>query len=179
MIKEIFEIEPKLTFRKNENTVDIRMFRKDLFNFLIREVGLKSSPKFERMIIPKKYLNKKLELKIIKGLFDTDGHVSITKNNGILYPRLELKISKSPVQKQVIEILKNNNFNIKTEVLSTKLMRLRLNGRNELIKWMNKIGTSNERHLEKINQINLARAGFEPATFNQTLLPNIFRVSRQ
>ncbi|GEM_PF-765391 len=165
IMKHLFGIEPKLSFKKNENAVDIRVFNKEIIHFVIKEIGLKKSPKWNRAEIPKIYFGNYLENYVLKGLFDTDGCVSITKNNGILYPRLELKICPSPMQRQIVEILKRNRFNYKVENLDKGKIRIRLNGKDEMLRWLNLIGTNNPKHLNKI--MSIAEDGFEPSTYTQ------------
>ena len=65
--------------------------------------------------VPKKYMKDKLFSLILRGLFDTDGSVTIFNNNGILYPRIEIKICPSPAQKQIIEILDRLNLRYKIQ----------------------------------------------------------------
>src|SRR3989338_3777370 len=110
LIDSLFEVSPLMRFRKNEQTLDILLFNKGLVNFLTQNVGLRTAPKFERATIPNGFLNTDLELFVLRGLFDTDGCVVITNNNGTIYPRLELKIIKSPMRQQVVDILRRNGF---------------------------------------------------------------------
>ena len=149
LFKKIFGIEPKLNYKKSENTVDIRCFKKELLIFLTEKVGLKLSPKWNNVLIPKYYLISPYNKLVLKGLFDTDGCLSIFKNNNVLYPRLELKVSPSPMQKQVADILKERGFRFTIQNLERGKIRIRLSGKSQLEKWLVDVGFSNKIHLEK------------------------------
>ncbi len=115
----------------------------------LQNVGFVLAPKWKRAIIPSCFLRPELELFVVRGYFDTDGSVVITNNNGTIYPRLEMKISPSPMQAQFIDILKRNNFHFGVYDIGRGKVRIQLNGIQQLKKWYEKIGFSNHRHLEK------------------------------
>lgn len=152
LVEDLFGVTARLCYRES-NSVDIRSLRRDVLEFLTKQVGLKLSPKWERAIIPKQYMNNILELRVLRGLFDTDGSVVLTNNNGIIYPRLEIKMCPSPMQKQVIDILKRRNFNLRVRGLDKNKIQINLNGKTELKKWLDLIGFSNKKHLTKAKSI--------------------------
>ncbi len=160
LMKLLFQIEPRVSYKKNENTVDIRTFRKGVLNFLVERVGLELSPKVNSARIPERFIGNNLELYVLRGLFDTDGSVVLTKNNGILYPRLELRICPSPMQEQVIEILERREFDFKVQKLDGGKIRVRLNGRKELGRWLRVVGTSNLKHVRRGKRILKNSAGW-------------------
>lgn len=149
-MKEIFLVEPKINLKKNENTKDIRIFKKEKVDFAINNIGLKLSPKWNRMEILQTYFKKNFYPFILKGLFDTDGSVTIFKNNGILYPRIEIKICPSPIQEQIKDILNELNLNYKIQYLEKRMIRIRISGVSKLQKWFKIIGSSNPVHLNKM-----------------------------
>ena len=151
LIRQLFKIKPQIKIRKNENTLDILIFKKDLLNFLLNEVDLKISPKRNKAKIPSFYLKNKFELFVLKGYFDTDGCIASVNNNGILYPRIEMKICKSPMQRQFIDILRRNNFRFESYKIENENIRIQLNGVKELKKWHNLIGFSNSKNIERCN----------------------------
>lgn len=79
---------------------------------LTEEIGLESGPKFGKVRIPSWVFKNHLELDSLRGLFDTDGCVAFDKQNREVpyYPRLEVKISPSPLSHQVPEVLTRYNF---------------------------------------------------------------------
>lgn len=152
LIKDILDVKPKVYYKKKENVVDIGVYRKDKFFWVRDELGLKVSPKWNRMEIPRKYSKGKLALPILRGLFDTDGCLSIFNNNGVLYPRIEIKICPSPTQKQFVKILKEFNFKFTIQNLEKGKIRIRISGIKELRKWFKLVGSSNKIHIEKVKR---------------------------
>ena len=159
LLEKLFGIRPFRSIRKNENTLDLLIFGRTFVNFLMNVIGLSLSPKKDNAIIPKFYMRNKLELSILRGYFDTDGCVAIVNNNGTLYPRLEMKICRSPMQSQFIEILERNNFRFGAYVIDNDNIRVQLNGLKELKKWNELVGFSNSKNSERYRKM-VARVGF-------------------
>ena len=152
LIENIFEIKPQINKRKNENAVDLFVFNKEIIIFLINNVGLKLSPKWNRALIPETFLKNKLDLAIVRGYFDTDGALVTANNNGTIYPRLEMKVCPSPMQSQFIEILNKYNFNFGAYNIGKGKVRIQLNGKGQLKKWIGLVGFSNKKNLNKIKR---------------------------
>lgn len=152
LVKELFGVEPKIEFRKNENTVDVLLFKKGILLFLINEVGMKLSPKWGRAKIPEKVLLEGYGRDVLRGYFDTDGSVVVTDNNGTIYPRLEMKICPSPMKEQFIELLKKEGFKFGAYEIGKGEVRIQLNGKEQLKKWIEKVGFRNQKHIEKAKQ---------------------------
>lgn len=111
IFEQLFDIRPSVSKRKGEKTCDIRCFRKELFDFLVDEAGMKVSPKWNKARIPGEiFSNAGLQKHVLRGYFDTDGSVVLTDNNRTLYPRLEMKICPSPMQTQLVDILEQLDF---------------------------------------------------------------------
>ena len=156
LIKELFEIEPIIKPRNyEENTTDIFLFKKEIILFLTNETGLKLSPKWDRAVIPKKFLTNSLELNVLRGYFDTDGSLVTTNNNGTIYPRLEMKVCPSPMQSQFISMLRKHDFNFGAYQIGKGKVRIQLNGKVQLKRWLELIGFSNEKHMKKITRFTL------------------------
>jgi hypothetical protein len=153
-IEELFGIKPKKFFRKGENTCDVRLFHRDIIKFVLNDVGMMISPKWKRAKIPEFYLNNELELLVLRGYLDTDGCVTITNNNGILYPQIEMKICPSPMQNQFIDILKRRGFRFQVNDIGKGKVRIRLNGKKQVYKWNKEIGFSNPKHAKKLLNFN-------------------------
>ena len=152
LITKILGVEPVIYYKKNENTADIRTFRKKKILYVLNEIGLKISPKWNRMEIPEKYFKKEFFPFILRGLFDTDGCLSVFNNNGTKYPRIEIKICPSPAQKQFVEILDKLEFRYTIQKLDKGKIRIRISGVKELKKWLGIIGSSNNSHIQKAEQ---------------------------
>lgn len=155
LVKEIFDVDAKIKFRKTENALDIHIFKIKIINFLLDEVGLKESPKWNRQIVPKIFMNNYLEKSILRGYFDTDGSVVITRKDKTPYPRLEMKICPSPMKDNLIEILKHQKFHFGNYSIDNGRTRIQINGRIQTKRWLNLIGISNPLQLERLQKIAL------------------------
>lgn len=99
---------------------------------------------------PARYLSKSLRKYVLRGLFDTDGSVVVTDNNGHKYPRLEIKISPSPMQNQIINIVTASGFNCNIYKLNKEKVRLQINGVKELKRWKRLVGSNNPKHIKRM-----------------------------
>ncbi len=153
LLKEILETEPRVYYKSKENAVDIATYRKNIYYLVINDIGLEKSPKWGKMRIPDKYSKGKLSLLVLKGLFDTDGHLSIFNNNGIIYPRIEIRLCPSPAQQQINRILDEFEFVYRIQNLERGKTRVRISGMNQLKRWFDLIGSSNSVHMEKAKKL--------------------------
>ena len=151
LLTGLFNTKIKIRHRKNENTSNLFIFNKKLIEELINEVGLVPSPKWNRAKIPDWILCDKFKKFVLRGYFDTDGCVVRTNNNGTIYPRLEMKISPSPMQDQFVAILKGIGFNFGVYDIGKGKVRIQINGKKGLKKWSDEIGFSNKKHKDKCN----------------------------
>ena len=136
--------------RKEDNTTDLFVFKKHII-FQLLELGLKKAPKWNRAIIPKQFMKKNYKKYVLKGYFDTDGSVVHANNGGKKYPRLEMKISPSPMQEEFIEIFGSFDFNHKIYDIGKGKIKIQMNGKKQLKKWKNCIGFSNQKHINRAN----------------------------
>ncbi len=148
LFSTLFNIDLIDKTRKNENTRDLFCFKRNLIRFLVKKYGLVYSPKWLRAKVPDGCISHMSH--VIKGYFDTDGCVVKTKNNGKDYFRLEMKISPSPMQNQFVDFFNNSNFNARIVKLDRGKIKLQLNGKIQLEKWLCQIGFNNTRHLKKV-----------------------------
>jgi len=142
----LFYEKPIIKYRKKENAVDVFLFKRKVLNYMSK-LGLVYSPKWKRAKIPSKFL--KFGTNVLRGYFDTDGCVVVTNNNGTIYPRLEMKICPSPMQKQFIEILSKCDFKFGVYDIGDGKVRIQMNGKKQLRKWLDIVGFGNEKHLIK------------------------------
>ena len=146
LIESIFGKKPKFHKRKGINAVDVYLLGENNLLFLT-DLGMVLSPKWNRAIVPEKFMISPLDKLVIRGYMDTDGCIAAVNNNGIRYPRIEMKISPSPMQPQLIQILKNNGFKPQVNRLEKGKVRVVLAGMGNLRKWVDSIGFSNSRNL--------------------------------
>ncbi len=159
IFKKLFGVELHQSFRKSEKTCDLRIFRREIVMFFLNSLDMDLAPKWNKSKIPNLYIDNNFEIDVLRGYFDTDGSVVITNNNGVTYPRLEMKICPSPMQDQFIKILTNLGFKFGVYQIGKGEIRIQINGKKELFRWISKIWFSNPKHIRKI-----ARVGFEPTT---------------
>jgi len=152
LVENIFGLKPILKYRKNENTADLFLFKKECLNKIL-DLGVKLSPKRNNALIPGDFVGNALELDVLRGYFDTDGSVVITNNNGVIYPRLEMKVCPSPMQKQFSEILRRRGFRFGFYNCGNGEKRIQMNGKKQLEKWTKRIGFHNSKHITKANRI--------------------------
>jgi hypothetical protein len=158
LVEDLFGLRPLKRIKVEENTLDLLIFGKDTVNFLIYDVGMKLSPKMNRAKIPEKYFDNSFELMVLRGYFDTDGCLAIVNNNGNLYPRLEMKVCKSPMQRQFVDIIRRNGFRFGCYKIGNGSVRIQLNGFNEMKRWYKTVGFSNSRILKRYRKM-VARVG--------------------
>ena len=146
---QLFDSNIIIKYRRNENTSELFMFKRKTIDFIIDKIGLLPSPKWERARIPNWIFDQNLERFVLRGYFDTDGCVVITDNNGTRYPRLEMKVSPSPMQNQFVKILNQLGFNFGVYNIGKGKVRIQINGEKELAKWNKLVGFSNPKHQRK------------------------------
>jgi len=148
-LEKLFEAKVVAEYRKTENTANLYIFKRSLIRKLLDEVGLIPSPKWNRAKIPEWIIEKKLETHFLRGFFDTDGCLVRTNNNGITYPRLEIKVCPSPMQSQFIDILNKFEFRFGVYPIGSGKVRVQLNGKKQLLRWNQLVGFHNIKHREK------------------------------
>ena len=145
LLREIFGVSPYAYKRRNEKTLDIIVKDRRTVEYFLN-LGMVLAPKWKRAIIPKGYLNGRLGLMVIRGYMDTDGCVTVFDNNGTLYPRIEMKVCPSPMQAQLIKILKKQGFEPRVNNIGKGKRRIMLAGKQKLKKWYYEVGFSNGRN---------------------------------
>ncbi|MFH0973216.1 MAG: LAGLIDADG family homing endonuclease [Candidatus Micrarchaeota archaeon] len=149
LFSAVLGFKPLIRKRRGENTCDILTFRRDAVFFLLNEVHLKLSPKWNRAKIPRTFMNRAFGARVLRGYFDTDGATIIYNNNGTVYPRLEMKIMPSPMQKQLQTLLKKLGFKFTARRLEKGKLLVRLNGKQQVERWFSIVGTKNPVHSKK------------------------------
>jgi len=161
LMKDVLGVAPIVSKIKGQNTINISIFRKHIIGKLL-VLGLRKSPKWKRAIVPEQFMTYELGKHVLRGYFDTDGCVVIANNNGTRYPRLEMKISPSPMQVQLISLLKMYGFTFGVYDIGRGKVRIQMNGLRPLQKWTDIVGFSNEKHGAK------AESFLENGTFNNS-----------
>ncbi|PIN89215.1 hypothetical protein COU61_03190 [Candidatus Pacearchaeota archaeon CG10_big_fil_rev_8_21_14_0_10_35_13] len=125
-------------------------YSKGLSEFKHKVLGIPKGNKLGRLEVPEKILdskNKKIYGAFIRGLFDTDGGVSIikTKNN---YSFVTITIKSEKLISQVKEMLKKLGI-----IASGGKWEVRVNGTVMLKKWLRDIGSNNPKNLRRLEGV--------------------------
>ena len=173
LIKKLFNVNPSIYLKKNQNTRYVRILSKGIFNYLLK-IGFKKGKK-EQISIPKWIKNNdEFMIYFIKGLADTDFSLVLVKKPSIkfeYYPIVSLKMKSKILVKEVGNFLKKEGFKIniiEDEIQKDKrgyndsvTSSLRISGRSNLEKWIKQIGFRNKKHLDKYNKYIRSISGTE------------------
>ena len=159
LIKELFNVSPRYIEKKNQNSIYLRIRSKVIFNYLLNndfKKGRKGNIKIPAWVIN----NKEFMKYFIKGLFDTDGCISIKNKEGKKYPVISITSKSNLLLLDVMNYVKSIEINsyITRYVhinprYTHKLItyKLQVNGYSNLNLWFNLIGSSNKRNINKYN----------------------------
>ena len=160
--RELFEKLQELIFKEWNKEAKIKfreralrmVFRsKEISNFLIRELGLPyGEGKCEKVEIPKVILKDwNLARHTIRGIMDTDGTIFVSKKPRVKkYPTMEITTTSPVLAEQLREILLEQGFRVgnirrfKSKLSKRMSHRVPLYGKENVRKWINKIGFSNK-----------------------------------
>ena len=164
--KEVFGFSLKIKHFDKGTTFGFRIFSKSLVLYLTKIIGLPLGPKYKSLKIPPKILsNKKRSKYFIKGLFDTDGSISFKKRykDYPYYPVISLSSKSDSFTRKIACWLKERNFKIvekynykvldkRVKLGYTLISKIEMNGKNNLVLWLNTVGFSSPKHLKKIKE---------------------------
>lgn len=108
-------------------------------------IGLPYGKKVERIEIPKAVLearNKEVYRSLIRGLFDTNGNVSVIRGN---YPRISITIKSRKLIEKLADILRKMGF-----IPYSNSEYLSLNGPTMFKKWLKEINSNNPKNINKL-----------------------------
>jgi len=156
IIKKLYKYEPKIYFKKNENTVIVVINSKRIVEQKInlglpigKKITLREIPQFIRK-------NENLTSHFIRGLADADFSVTFKKSKNGTYTelRIEYFTNNYALAKFVVSSLRSMRFKCSFEESlrheKHKEYRIRIYGKKHLQLWMQKIGFFNPKHLSKI-----------------------------
>lgn len=171
IIKNLFNITPKLYVRENQNTVRLIINSKEIVNFL-KEEGFPLGKKGN--ITPPNWIinESKFFSKYVRGIFDTDGYLTLKNKEGKKYPVIGISSISKPLLNSIKEFLNKldissylgkrvvNNERYKKQLIEYKLQ---ISGKKNIFLFFDKIGSNNKRNLLKYNEYMRIR-GVEPRT---------------
>lgn len=169
IIKQLFGLDCKITFRKNCNALVLHLYSKRVFCLFTERFDFKPGNKIYTTKIPEEILSagEKYTFATIRGIFDTDGCIFFDKRGiyGKPYPRIVIQIASAPLYFQLKEILGRHFSIYASKKRNRRAYCVEIYGHNQFEKWMKLIGFSNKKHLNRIvnNLVNKVEAGIEPA----------------
>lgn len=151
--KNIFKLINRTGYieeKRDNNTLEFKFGHKQFFIFLSETLKFPIGIKNNLEIHPSIYsLGYEKIRHVIRGIFDTDGSFYLEKNKkGVpSYPCISIHMMEPKLMKQIVETLRLGGFSV---IFEESNCQLRLKGHKQLLKWMNEIGSSNPKHLNKI-----------------------------
>ncbi len=165
LFKDLFGLPLQPSYFDNNTTFGIRLWSKQLVQYLVEEIGLPQGKKYDKLKIPPLfYKNKELTRSFIAGVIDTDFCLSVGKRN---YPRLRGVSKSESFINEIRQFLISDGFfvakhkrayydpRVKKVVTTYEIC---LSGREQFELWLEKIGTRHIRYFEKIKKVEGLKA---------------------
>ena len=135
-----------------DNTLRLTIYSKQFHNLLTKRFKFPAGKKTHTVTMPEEIIksgNQDLINRCIRGIFDTDGCVFTDKRKAykLPYMRIALGMKSKELIKQVNELLLRQGI---ASTMTKNLDKLQINGAENCRKFVEKIGFSNRRHLDKI-----------------------------
>ncbi len=153
IVERIRSKKVRIKKRPSQGKLEMGFCDKKMF-LLFKNIGFPVGKKGKKLKISS-FFGEKYYREIIKGYFATDGCLVLTNNNGIIYPRIEFSSISKVLLKQVLDYLKKEGIqgslyvSHKYENNWNNLYRIQFNGKNNLEKFIEKIGFTNPKHKKK------------------------------
>ena len=151
LFKDLFNRETTLHKRKDENTIVLKFIDKKIFYELSKHCPI--GKKYDKLQIPDSIKGSKTFMTwFIRGLFDTDGNVTLSKQHRTVhyYPRIEIRGITKQFLTDVLNYLRNLGFYGSLSKGYCNSYRLEVPGFKNLVRWCNMIGSSNPKQIRKI-----------------------------
>jgi len=153
-VGDLFDLKGRIYKSKEKNSSYLKFNSTELCKMFVNRFGFPNGPKAYSVKIPKEILLAKKEFlfSTIRGIFDTDGCVYFDKRKSYSkpYPRISLCIKSKPLSDQLYEIL-SEDFRVYKIKNNRGDQGVEIYGREQIRKWVDLIGFSNPRHLNKLN----------------------------
>ena len=157
LLLDLFDIEVTPKYR-GPNSYGIQTCKKPIIKFFL-DNGFKPGSKVYTVSIPRciKEDSVKIKREFIRGLFDTDGCVIFEKNRTPFhyYPRIEFGFASKSLSRDLFDLFIELNFrphqwkNVRKDGID---FRVALAGFKNLDKWINEIGSSNLKHINRMKE---------------------------
>tara|TARA_Y100000034_G_C6824905_1_gene371852 strand:- start:104 stop:1081 length:978 start_codon:yes stop_codon:yes gene_type:complete len=156
-IKTLFDRDAYFKEKPKYNAIELQISHKQLLNTLNKKFGFPIGKKINLKISDVIYsLGYDKVRHTIRGIFDTDGSFYLDKTPvRNPYPCISIQMKAPVLINQLYNILIKQDFRV---VYRENKNMITLKGRKQLNKWMDEIGSSNPKHLNKINAL-VAQSG--------------------
>ena len=165
LFKETFEKEIQIKLRKKENALFIRFSDKSLF-YIFKSLGLPVGKKYASLAIPKGVVSHNHFQAFVRGLFDTDGCLILSKQHRKVhyYPRIEITSKSKGFLMEILKRLKALGFYGSVSHKGNDNYRLEIPGFKNLELWLKSVGSSHPLKREKLKKGRKSASG---ETFRQ------------
>ena len=161
LIKNLFNVEPHIYIRENQNVLRLIIYSKELIKS-INKLGFPLGRK--GFITPPSWIteNPIFFKKFIRGFFDTDGNLCLKNKEGKKYPVLSLNSKSKFLLIEIQKFLKSYNINSYLGMHTDRNSRyikevicykLQISGRNNVSMFYNLIGSNNDRNVNRYKEI--------------------------
>ncbi len=152
-LKQFTGHDAKIIIRTNHlgKWLKLQFYNKKFVEFFVQELKIQS-PKALTVKIPSQYLDWEFSRHILRGIFETDGSLYFSRfkpGDEPKYPRLEFKTASIDLAKQILEILKRQNFRAYFMKKTDRAYTVTLNGYEMLDKWVKEVGFSTQKNKTK------------------------------
>lgn len=141
LIEKLFGIKPRIRPREDEHKFEIVINSKVATQYILK-LGFPNGAKKDKLSIPPWVLKENNFLtSFLRGVMDTDGSIFFAKRGTYKmneYPVIEIKMHDKKFIKKLRKSIKFLKFNC-----NGKKFKIQLNGKENLEKWINKIGVNN------------------------------------
>ena len=149
LINNIFNT--KTHIYEQENGLRLTIYSKKIFETLRDQLDFPVGKKGQITIPKSLIVTNECKLRLIRGLFDTDGSIHLQRNK---YPVIAITTTSEKLAKQVQDLL--NEFNFGAYICKSKgkirdAFRVTIFGKQKVLKWKELIGSSNPYHIKRIN----------------------------
>ena len=160
IIKELFDVVPKIRRHKHSKAIDIIVNRRLLVDFC-QKFGFKMGNKVKNQVDIPEWIKKNqiFSCECVRGLVDTDGcffkHSYIVGKKKYSYLKIAFTSASYPLTTSVAKILINFGFSVR---ISKNQRDVRIDSVQYVQKYIKEIGTHNHKHLQKIKKWKVAGA---------------------
>ena len=171
LIEKLFGIAPKIIFKKDQQTMYLRLRSVMILDYL-EKIGLKKGPKNDIKIPSWIYDNEVYMKQFLRGMVDTDGSLAIKKRYKKVpyYPVISIVSKNKDFIFIIADWLKKRDFYLWVGMEKKKehrigyndtiISRVQLSGYSNFNRWQEMRGFSNPRHIAKFNLVG--RVGVSP-----------------